>query len=208
MASGFARTLFKARFNPSEAKHLFLKSHVLQASGRLPSVKEDMAGMDLLKFYEDSCTWDFRGYVVEPLYVHKMLKKWGFDKNRLSPAEKVDFEAGETQLEEFSELYDFLVNVTQFNQEIRRLYSAIRADFRSIYPMFHRKGHDEELLKDIQNCVQKYHDFMEELNDYPEWKTKVEAELGYRIHLLYQRVTGLANAEEIFEGWNKQQYFK
>lgn len=62
------------------------------------------------------------------------------------------------------------------------------------------------IATEVAEAVRKYKDVVGQISD-PDWKERVEEELGHYLHLLYSSHC-LENEQHLFDGFDLQRYFK
>lgn len=62
------------------------------------------------------------------------------------------------------------------------------------------------IANQVKDAVRKYNEVIGQISD-PDWKERVEEQLGHYLHLLYSSHC-LQNEQHLFDGFDLQRYFK
>lgn len=131
-----------------------------------------------------------------------VVKNWKFDKSKLSKYELQDYELAVQKLQQWEQLNAFMTEVRHFVREIRQVIGLRRmSNHPSQLEMRGYPEFEEEIMK-------KYFKLLSDLEEFPEWKAKVEAEVAPVIKLLADHTRIRAWDGEEFNEFNFHKHFR
>ena len=97
--------------------------------------------------------------------------------------------------------------IDDFNDELRQLYSVVERNNSSANFFAHHQETSDQFEHDVLNALDRYNKFVSELEAYPEWKKKIEEEIGNWIHQIHNHIEESKTKRRIFLKMNRQEYF-
>jgi len=152
-------------------------------------------------------TQDQMDYYKAKFLAH-IAPKFTVDESLLSKHELVKYHAGIEKLKRWEELFDFIKNMQDIQNELKKLYLvvAIQGITWNIAnrPEETSRYHDENTAL----ALTKYAKLVKDLDGNPEWQTKIRDEVGYYAHMIYNSGVQDKEVQQIFSEFDKQYFFK
>lgn len=123
------------------------------------------------------------------------------------------YEKSVKKLVRFREVDDLVKSLHDFTWNIKTIYEDTQRNITN-NNLLSRKTEVTDVLtilpqimeQDIKEIIHRYIQLVNNLEEYPEWQDKVKAEIGHYAHLIYNNLQEV-DKEQLFEGFNKQEYF-
>ena len=106
----------------------------------------------------------------------------------LSEEEIADLERSQNTIEHYSKIYDIFDYCTRLHNMMYTLEMRVSANNPSIPFSIYRQSKSsnlETLYPEIEACLEAYYGLIDDCEDCPEWRTKVEKELGSTVSYLF-----------------------
>lgn len=97
--------------------------------------------------------------------------------------------------------------IDDFNDELRSLYGVVERNNSSANFFAKHAETTEQFENDVLNALDRYNKFITDLEAYPEWKKKVEEEVGNWLHQIHNHIEESKMKRRIFLKMNRQEYF-
>jgi len=156
---------------------------------------------------------------MQPLVALEQLEKnWDNMTKGLSSEELSDLESARSEMKKYEQIYNIFEYGTQLNEFITSLETRIASNNVTI-PMssyrFSKSTSIEELFPEIEQCLNAYYELIDDCADFPDWRYKVEQDLGGVVSYLALNIDessrdAAVQMSKAFERFDleKQRYFK
>lgn len=157
-------------------------------------------------------------YLDPVLTLQKFEKNWAKHTSGLDEDELADVEQARAKLRNYAKIYEIFEYCSELNEQLYVLEAQVSANNPS-HPFSVYRGSAstavDALIPDIEKCLGAYYGLLDDCEEYPEWRKKVELDLGGTVSYLALTIDDTAR-DAITEGSpvfarfdaEKQKYFK
>ena len=120
-------------------------------------------------------------YTYPTLWLGWSKKQWGWLTSDMSPAQLKDFEESKTILEKYEKLYSLMEYTTTLNENMMLLERKMMTNNSTIPMNFYRAcsaNSQKNLFPQVEAYLQAYYDLIDDCEQYPNWKRKIQEDLG------------------------------
>ena len=125
-----------------------------------------------------------------------MNKYWGFLTKGMTPEELKDFTEAKKHLEHYEKIYGIVEYVSEINEHMTILERRIQTNNPTMPQNMYRKcsGNDfSKLWPEIELFLKAYYDLMDDCEQFPFWKRKLEEDLGGVVSFMAIQMEEAAN---------------
>ena len=126
---------------------------------------------------------------MKPIDYLDHFKRWENNMTAgLSQEELADIQRSKDQIEHYQKIYDIFEYCTGLHDMLYALETRISSNNPTIPFSIYRQSRSsntEALVPEIESCLQAYYGLIDDCEDYPEWRVKVEKELGSTVSYLF-----------------------
>mmetsp|Transcript_37155 Transcript_37155/g.50384 ORF Transcript_37155/g.50384 Transcript_37155/m.50384 type:complete len:225 (+) Transcript_37155:16-690(+) len=211
------KPVFWKRANPFKWYANHQRAHVLLASSKCQALANELVQKSLhqLTEYEEHTN----GQYMQPLVALEQLENnWDSMTKNLSNEEVSDLENARTEMKRYEQIYNIFEYGSTLNEFITSLETRIASNNVTI-PMssyrYSKSTSIEELFPEIEKCLEAYYELIDDCAEYPDWRYKVEQDLGGVVSYLALNIDessrdAAVQQSKAFERFDleKQRYFK
>lgn len=145
-------------------------------------------------------------------------KNWDKYTSGLSQEELADLEEAREKLRNYQKIYSIFEYATELNEMLYVIEAQYAANNPSNPLSIYRASSSTQLhnmIHDIEKVLAAYYSLMDDCEGYPEWKHKVELDLGGTVSFLALTIDdvsrdGIVEQSDVFLRFDseKQKYFK
>lgn len=106
----------------------------------------------------------------------------------ISAEELADIDRSKEAIEQYQKIYDIFDYCTRLNSLMYALEIRVSANNPSIPPSIYRQSSStnlQALFPEIEACLTAYYGLIDDCENCPEWREKVEKELGSTVSYLF-----------------------
>lgn len=157
------------------------------------------------------------GYVRPVIDLHRAVSNWSKLTSGLQAEEVADLERARQQLENYQRIYEIYEYASELNRLMNVLETRIFANNSLLVfnaYRFSRSSKIENLLPEIEKCLQAYYGLIDDCEGHPDWQKKIVKELGSTVSFLTLTIDESGHSElmksDVFRRFDmeKQRYFK
>jgi hypothetical protein len=112
---------------------------------------------------------------------------WDKKVQGLSEEEVADLEKAKDQLEHYEKIYEIYEYSTMITAWANTLETRIAANNPSVPMNMYRwsgSSHMSEIFPEMEKVLEAYYDLIDDCEEYPDWRRKIEKELGSTVSYL------------------------
>ena len=146
------------------------------AGSRCQALSNELVQKSLTQLHE--LEGDSYGYYMQPLaMLEAREKEWDSLVKGLSAEEVADLENARDEINRYKHIYNIFDMCSELNEHILVLETRIASNNVTI-PMssyrYSESNSAENLFPEIETCLNAYYELIDDCQQYPDWKFKVE----------------------------------
>ena len=191
----------------SKAIQGYFRTRLISLSSDLPVV---MAEMTRVSFRDIGKSVQYKDPVAfeQALFLSSQRKRFDKILNETKGAERNELQKAVNRLDHFAGLNDFLDYCRDTYKTVYFTWVRLASDISNGKVIMSKEITEEDDIKMISYAIKRYEDLLEKAKEYPAWREKITAEIGYMINFLHSIHANDVNLEELLKDFNKQEFFK
>lgn len=188
-------------------KTLYLKSRVIQLAPELPFIMADMT-LQTIEDYKKTDNFKNPFGFEQALFLAECIKRWRIDQSQLTRVEKHYYNKSVEQFNKFHELHQFITQLEELAKNIDYVYLRLSMEQAASNVASYKPDTSEDIAKQLEETISEYNRIDKQLEEYPEWQTKLRDEVGRYINMIYSQHVENPSLEKILGNFDRHQYFK